>query len=119
MKFSTYALAAAVVASVANGFAGPQVTPRFALQVRAPTCEVAVCLWHVFALQQQQQQQQHYRNVYPSSRRLLQLLWFRKSLPTCWSSTHKSRVGRWTLSLWQPLFLICSFRLLFLSLIDN
>jgi hypothetical protein len=43
MKFSTYALAAAVVASVANGFAGPQVTPRFALQVRAPTCEVAVC----------------------------------------------------------------------------
>jgi hypothetical protein len=43
MKFSTYALAAAVVASVANGFAGPQVTPRFALQVRAPTCGVAVC----------------------------------------------------------------------------
>lgn len=35
MKFSTYALAAALVASVANGFAGPQVTPRFARQVRS------------------------------------------------------------------------------------
>lgn len=35
MKFSTLALAAAVFASVVNGFAGPQVTPRFALQVRS------------------------------------------------------------------------------------
>ena len=34
MKFSAFALSAAVLASVANGFAGPQVTPRFALQVR-------------------------------------------------------------------------------------
>jgi hypothetical protein len=34
MKFSNFALAAAVFASVTNGFAGPQVTPRFALQVR-------------------------------------------------------------------------------------
>jgi quinol-cytochrome oxidoreductase complex cytochrome b subunit len=55
MKFSTYALAAAVVASVANGFAGPQVTPRFALQVRAPWCEVAVWLWQVLELRQLQQ----------------------------------------------------------------
>lgn len=35
MKFSSFALAAAVFASVANGFAGPQVTPRFALSVSA------------------------------------------------------------------------------------
>jgi len=34
MKFSAFALAAAVLASTANGFAGSQVTPRFALQVR-------------------------------------------------------------------------------------
>lgn len=34
MKFANFALAAAVFASVTNGFAGPQVTPRFALQVR-------------------------------------------------------------------------------------
>jgi hypothetical protein len=33
MKFSSCAVVAAVFASMANGFAGPQVTPRFALQV--------------------------------------------------------------------------------------
>lgn len=34
MKFSHYALAAAVLASSANAFAGSQITPRFGLQVR-------------------------------------------------------------------------------------
>jgi hypothetical protein len=34
MKFSNYALAAAVFASTANAFAGSQMTPRFGLQVR-------------------------------------------------------------------------------------
>lgn len=33
MKFSNYALAAAVLASTANAFAGSQMTPRFGLQV--------------------------------------------------------------------------------------
>jgi hypothetical protein len=33
MKFTSCAVVAAVFASMANGFAGPQVTPRFALQV--------------------------------------------------------------------------------------
>jgi len=34
MKFSTLALVAVVFASTANGFTGPMVTPRFAVQVR-------------------------------------------------------------------------------------
>jgi FtsH-binding integral membrane protein len=74
MKFSSYALAAAVVASVVNGFAGPQVTPRFALQVRAPWCVVAVWLWQILVLQQQQQQQWHYRHVYPRALMVLKAL---------------------------------------------
>jgi hypothetical protein len=35
MKFSAFALAAAVLASTTQGFAGPQMMPRFAVQVRA------------------------------------------------------------------------------------
>lgn len=45
MKFSAIALAAAVLASTANGFAGPQVTPRFSLQVRFGASPVG---WLVF-----------------------------------------------------------------------
>jgi hypothetical protein len=49
MKFSTLALSAAVLASVANGFAGPQVTPRFSLQVR-PFIVLATQKWAVVIL---------------------------------------------------------------------
>lgn len=35
MKFSAFALAAAVLATTTQGFAGPQMMPRFAVQVRA------------------------------------------------------------------------------------
>jgi hypothetical protein len=43
MKFSNYALAAAVFASTANAFAGSQMTPRFGLQVR-PTKTVQMSI---------------------------------------------------------------------------
>jgi hypothetical protein len=59
------------VASVVNGFAGPQVTPRFALQVRAPWCVVAVWLWQILVLQQQQW---HYRHVNPRALMVLKAL---------------------------------------------